>query len=232
MNKDKLMASISMPKRIDPTSPRRELDIHEEDEKIIGEAIETLDRSSLKTEDLYAVFSDWQTKKTLTSKRIFVSTSILVSAAAWIGIDYTELSFFGLKVANGSPERFIIFVLISILASGVFYEFSRRIDASVRNARIKNVSSDLKDLVGPIESIDGAMDRNDIRDFVDLYYDFRSSLSASKHDAIDVYRAVKFYKNNLSRAGVGLSIVTLSEHIIVYSIAAIALISLTKQLVQ
>jgi len=126
----------------------------------------------------------------------------------------------------------MFFVLISILASGIFYEFSRRIDASVRNARIKIVSSDLKDLVNPIESIDGAMKRNDINDFVDLYYDFRSSLSAPKHDAIDVYRAIKFYKKNLSRAGIGLSIVIMSEHIIVYSIAAIALFSLTKQLVQ
>lgn len=232
MNIDNLMSGISTPKFSDPTAPRRELDIREEDEKIIDEAIEKLDKSNLKTEDLYDVFSDWQTKKTLTSKRIFVSASILVSAAAWIGIDYTELSFFGLKVANGSPERFIIFVIISILASGIFYEFSRRIDASVRNARTKSVSSDLKDLVNPIESIDSAMERNDINDFVDLYYDFRSSLSAPKHDAIDVYRAVKFYKKNLFRAGIGLSVVTISEHIIVYSIAAIALFSLTKQFVQ
>lgn len=221
-----------MPRISDPTAPRRELDIREEDEKIIDEAIEKLDRSNLKTEDLYDVFSDWQTKKTLTSKRIFVSTATLVAAADWIGIDYTALSFFGLKVANGSPERFTIFVLISILASGIFYEFSRRIDVSVRNARIKSVNSDLKDLVSPIESIDGAMERNNINDFVDLYYDFRSSLRATKHDAIDVYRAVKFYKHNLSLAGIGLSVVTLSEHIIVYSISAIALFSLTRQLVQ
>lgn len=226
------MPGISLPKIPDPSAPRRELSIYEEDEQIIDGAIEELDRSSLKTEDLFDVFSDWQTKKTLTSKRIFVSTSILVAAAAWIGVDYTELSFFGLKVANGSSERFLIFVLTSIIAGGVFHEFSRRIDSSVRNARIKHINSDLKDLIKPIEAVDGAMERNNIDDFVDLYFDFRSSLNSSRHDAIDVYRAVKFYKKNLSRAGIGLSVVTLAEHLIVYSIAAIAVFALAKQLVQ
>ncbi len=153
-------------------------------------------------------------------------------AAAWIGIDYTELSFFGLKVASGSSERFVVFVLFSILASGAFYEFSRRIDASVRGAKIKSVSSDLKGLVGTVEAVDGVMERNDISDFADLYYDLRSSLSAPGHDGVDVYRAVRFYKNNLSRAGVGLNIVTMLEHLMVYSVAAIAIFSLTKRLLQ
>jgi len=232
MNINNLISDMSAPRIPDLNEPRRELKIHGEDEQIIDDAIEELDRSNLKTEDLYEVFSDWQTKKTLTSKRIFVSTSILVAAAAWIGIDYTELSFFGLKVANGSPERFIIFVLISIFASGVFYEFSRRIDSSVRNAKIKHINNDLGNLLNPVQALDGAMERNNIDDFVDLYFDFRSSLSSSRHDAVDVYRAVKFYRENLAPAGIGLNLVTLAEHLIVYSIAAIALFSLTKQLMQ
>lgn len=232
MNIDNLMSGMSTPRISDPSAPRRELVIDKKDEQVIDSAIEKLGRSSLKTEDRYEVFSDWQTKKTLTSKRIFVSTSILVAAAAWIGIDYKELSFFGLDVANGSPKRFITFVLISITASGVFYEFSRRIDSSVRNARIKYINSDLKDLVQTIEAVDGAMKRNNIDNFVDLYFDFRSSLSSSQHDAIDVYHAVKFYKKNLSRAGIGLSFVTLAENLIVYSIAVIAIFSLAIQLAQ
>jgi len=226
------MSGISMPRIPDPTAPRRELHIRDDDEKIIDDAIEELDRSSLKTDDLYEVFSDWQTKKTLTSKRIFVSTSIIVAAAAWIGIDYTELTFFGLKVANGEPNRFIIFMLISILTSGIFYEFSRRIDASVRNAKISHINSDLKSLAKPIETIEEAMKRNDIESFNDLYFDFRSSLSAGRHDAIDVYRAIKFYRKNLSRAGIGLTFVTITEHLIVYSVAVFALASLAMQLAQ
>ncbi|WP_252106042.1 MULTISPECIES: hypothetical protein [unclassified Halomonas] len=231
MNIDNLMSGMSTPRISDPTAPRRELNIEKEDEQIIESAIEKLDRSNLKTEDLYDVFSDWQTKKTLTSKRIFFSTSILVVAAAWIGIDYTELSFFGLEVANGSPERFIIFVLVSIFASGILYELSRRIDSTVRSARIKHVNGDLNSLVQPVKAVDKVMESNNIDDFVDLYFDFRSPLNSSQHDAIDVYRAVKFYNSNLSRAGVGLGLVTLVEQLIVYSIAAIAIFSLVQQLV-
>ena len=125
----------------------------------------------------------------------------------------------------------MIFVLLSICVSGVFYEFARRIDSSVRNARIRYINSDLKSFVKPIEAIDGAMARNNIDDFVDLYFDFRSSLSSSQHDAIDVYRAVKFYQKNLSRAGFGLSLVIITENLIIYLVAAGALFSLVKQLV-
>lgn len=232
MNIDNLMSGISPPGIADPNAPRRELKIDQEDEQIIENAIKELERSNLKTDDLYGMFSDWQTKKTLTSKRIFVSTSILVAAATWIEIDYTELSFFGLKVASGSADRFIIFVLISIIVSGIFYEISRRIDSSVQNSKIKHINGDLKSFIKPIQALDGAMKRNNIENFVDLYFDFRSSLVSTQHDAIDVYRAVKFYRENLSRAGIGLNFITLAEHIIVYSIAAIALFSLAKQLVQ
>ena len=232
MNINDLMSGFSTPRITDPTAPPRELNIHDADEAIIVSSIEELDRSNLKTEDLYEVFSDWQTKKTLTSKRIFVSTSILVASAAWIGIDHTTLALFGLKISDGSPDRFIIFVLLSIVTSGIFYEFSRRIDASVRSARINHINSDLKNLVKPIDAINEAMKRNGIESFRDLYFDFKSSLYSSRHDAIDVYRAINFYKNNLSSAGMGLKAVTLMEHLIVYSIAFFGIFALASQLMQ
>lgn len=225
-------SGTSVPKISDPTAPPRELNIHEEDEAKIHDAIDELDRSNLDTDSLYEVFNDWQTRKTLTSKRVFVSTSIIVAAAGWVGIDYAELSFFGLRVANGSPERFLVFVLLSIVASGIFYELSRRIDSSVRKARIGRIINDLKSLIIPVADIDEAMRRNNVNSFVDLYFDFRSSMNSGQHHAIDVYRAVKFYRNNLSSAGVGLTLVTVAEHVIVYSIAAIALIALVKELTQ
>ncbi len=232
MNLDNLRSSFLSPGIPNFGEPKRELDIQGEDEGVINESIKELEKSNLKTEDLFKVFSDWQTKKTLTSKRIFISTSVLVASAAWIGIDYTDLTFFGVKVANGSPDRFIAFILLSIVISGIFYEFSRLIDASVRQAKINHINGDLNGLVKPISTIDGVMDRNDIESFSDLYYDFRSSLSGGGHDAINVYRAVKFYENNLSKAGLGLTVVTVMEHALTYSIAVFSLVVLTKQLVQ
>ena len=201
-------------------------------EIIVDSSIHKLDKSSLKIDDLYEVFNDWQTKRTLTSKRVFISTSVLVTSAAWIGVDYTDLSFFGLKVSNGSPVKFLIFVLLSIIASGIFYEISKQIDKTVRRAKVNHVSNDLKGLLEPINAIDEVMKRNEIDSFNDLYYDFRSSsLSAGGHDGIDVYRAVKFYKKNLSRAGIGLSIVTILENFVVYSVAVFSIVALVMQLV-
>ena len=232
MNIENLMSGVSMPGMRDPLAARRELELHEGDEIIVDSSIHKLDKSSLKIDDLYEVFNDWQTKRTLTSKRVFISTSVLVTSAAWIGVDYTDLSFFGLKVSNGSPVKFLIFVLLSIIASGIFYEISKQIDKTVRRAKVNHVSNDLKGLLEPINAIDEVMKRNEIDSFNDLYYDFRSSsLSAGGHDGIDVYRAVKFYKKNLSRAGIGLSIVTILENFVVYSVAVFSIVALVMQLV-
>lgn len=227
MDINKITSAISMPKVADPTAPRREIDLQEGDEKIVYESIDKLDKSRLNTEDLFEVFNDWQTKKTLTSKRIWVSTSLLVAAASWIGVDYTELTLFGLKLSNGNPERLIAFILILIILSGIFYEVSRRIDSSVRNAKISHISRDLKELREPMRAIREVMDRNNISSFSDLYYDFKSSLVVNnKHNAVDVFRAINFYDKNLTGAGKGLNLVTIAEQLVIYLIAAYAIVAL------
>ena len=229
MDINKMLPNFTVPRMADPTAPRREIDLQDGDEKIVYESITKLDESRLDSEELFEVFNDWQTKKTLTSKRVFVSTSLLVAAASWIGVDYTNLTLFGLKLSNGNPERLIIFILISIVISGIFYEISRRIDASVRKAKISHIYRDIKGLREPMKAIEEVMKRNNVSSFSDLYFDFKSSLG-SRHDAIDVFRAINFYNKNLSGAGKGLNIVNIAEQLIIYLIAMYAIVALIVSL--
>lgn len=227
MNTNDLMAGLSIPEVRDPFAPKREIELSTEDIDTVHKSIDKLDKSGLNKDDLFEIFSDWQTKKTLTSKRIFVSTSILVVSASWIGVDFTELTVFGLKVANGSPSRFVAFVLISIIMSGIFYEASRRIDGAVRKARIIRASQDIDELKEPVEAVKKVIEQNDIKSFNKLYYDFKSStMAANQHDAIDVYNAVRFYFNHLSTAGVRLNAISVAEQFIIYSIAFHAVVVL------
>ncbi len=208
---------------------RREIDLQDGDDKIVYKAIKKLDESRLGTEELFEVFNDWQTKKTLTSKRVFVSTSLLVAAASWVGVNYTELTLFGLKLSNNNPERIISFTLVSIIMSGIFYEVSRRIDAGVRNARISYIDRDLKELKEPMRAIREVMERNNVPSFPALYYDLtKTSVTAlaTKHDARHVFRAMTFYEKNLLSAGKGLSFITTAELLLIYLIALYAIISL------
>jgi hypothetical protein len=227
MDIDGLIPKMRMPHVPDPTAPRREIELPDEDVATVYEAIETLDKSSSNKNDLFDIFSEWQSKRTLTSKRVFVSTSIVVAAASWIGIDYKELSFFGLKIADGDPNRFIIFVLVAIVLSGVFYEASRRIDASVRKAKIANVRQDMEELVEPVKSIDEVMRKNSIDSFSDLYFDFKSALvGGSTHQPLDAYGAVQFFRKHLSGAGRGLTAISIIEQAIIYGLAAYAVVAL------
>jgi len=139
MDLDKILSNIQTPTVRDPMAPKREIALSNKDEIIVCDSIDKLDSSNTDKNKLFEIFNDWQTKRTLTTKRVFMSTSLIVAAASWVNIDYLELSFFGLKVANGNPTRFIIFVLTTIILSGIFYEISRRIDKSVRYAKIKNI---------------------------------------------------------------------------------------------
>lgn len=220
---------ISTPSVHDYMAPPREIDLSDEDVVTFNESIAILEKSSSKKERLFDIFDDWQTKRTLTTKRIFVSTSIIVVAASWIGIDYTDLSFFGLKIASGSPQRFIIFILMTILFSGLFYEVSRRIDLSVRKAKIKNVSQDLKVLKEPVEDIDLVMERNNISSFSDLFFDFQT-LGSSDRNAIDAFNAVKFYQKYLLVANQRFNVLAVIELVIIYLIAGSACVALLYSL--
>ena len=214
---------MSMPHFRDPMAPPRKIDLPEEDVVTVVESIDILKKSRSKQEQLFDIFDDWQTKRTLTTKRVLVSTSVIVFAASWIGIDYMDLSFFGLKIANGSPQRFIIFVLASILLSGLFYEFSRRIDLSVRKAKIANVSQDLDALKKPVEDIDSVLERNNISSFRKLYFDFESSLSANnEHHAINAFNAMHFYRKHLVGTNRGLNLIASTELVIIYLISTYA----------
>lgn len=244
MNKDidKMMKSIKgltdssisnitnpMPKYVDHMAPPRRIAMSQEDTVIVNDSIASLKKSSSKKEKLFQIFDDWQTKRTLTAKRILMSTSIIVAAASWIGIDYMDLSLFGLKIASGNPQRFIIFILFTILLSGLFYEVSRRLDLTVRKAKIINVSQDIETLKEPVEALDLVMKRNNISSFRKLYFDFQS-LHNQDHDAIHAFNAVHFYRKHLEDANKGFDVLAVTELVMIYLIAGYACIALTYSL--
>lgn len=230
MDFGKMMTDVKIPEIKNPMAPRREIPLSREEVATVGKSIAILKKSRSNQEKLFEIFDDWQTKKTLTAKRILVSTSIIVVAASWIGIEYKDLSFFGLKIASGSPERFIVFILMTILLSGFFYEISRRIDLAVQKAKIKNVSQDLKVLKKPVDDIGSVMKRNNISSFSDLYFDFQS-LGTTDRDAINAFNAVHFYREYLVGANQGLNVLAVIELGITYLISGSACVALLYSLI-
>jgi len=82
MSTNDFMAGLSIPEPRNPFAPPREIELSAEDINIANKSITQLDKSALNKDDLFKIFSDWQTKKTLTSKRVLVSTSMLVVSAS------------------------------------------------------------------------------------------------------------------------------------------------------
>lgn len=192
-------ASALKPTFHDPTAPKREINLSETDELTVQDALASLGRASSKTEKLFDVFAEWQSRRTYTMRRVLITSILVILVSAWVGVDYKEISILGLQVSNGNMQHFLIFLIAAVLASAVVYAASIGIDLTVRKAKIGYVSSEMKSLKACVATIDDILHRNEVDSFSDLYFDFVSALqNPGRHDAIDAYRAVKFYSERLS----------------------------------
>lgn len=79
----------------DLTGPRREIELSAEQEKRAQEAITTLANSGLTVDELFAAFQDWQSRRTIVSRRFFLSAAALIGGSYWVGVDLSTISRIG-----------------------------------------------------------------------------------------------------------------------------------------
>lgn len=215
-------AKITVP---DPFGPPHKLPLSDDDRNRAETALEQLDQSGLETRQVFELFQDWQSRRTLLSKRLLASASVIVAAVIWVGMDLSNLTFLGVKVQDGSLGRFVVFLGGFIVLSGVYFESSRRIDRNVQRAQIHRIADDLEKLVPVVDQLDEMANRYEVESGEDLLDDCRSRHRVEFGDA-KAYDAVKFYKKQLKGAGVGQSILEVVEILGIYVLAAYALAGL------
>lgn len=204
--------------------PPREIRLSNEDEQIVQQSIDALGRTGLETKLLFDIVQDWQTRRTVTAKRLFASASVVIAAVIWVGADFDKLSFFGFQVGEGSLFRFVAFLSSFIVVTGFMFEFSRRIDLSVRTARISLMEKELRDAGNTVDRVDEIVHRYKVRSANYLLRDFRRHIvrDAPDFSAIHAYDAVKLYREHLKGAGLGLRLIEKIEWVSLYLIAAYA----------
>ncbi len=225
-----LLDGISIPSLPDLSSPKREIEMSAGDEAQVFESLSALEEAHIDTDSLFSLFDDFQSKRTLTTKRLFLSFSMVVVAATWIQVDYSEMAFLGLKVATGSPWRFILFLALTIIVTGAFFEFSRRIDAAVQNAKLLHISADLQELRAVVEQLEEIMRRYGVESFGRLASDFKPPSAVGGPSPELAFNAIRFFYQNLSRARSGQGLLGIAELVAVYGVAFFAVMSLTVAL--
>jgi len=82
----------------------------------------------------------------------------------------------------------------------------------------------MRSLKEPVTRLDIVMDENDISSFSNLYYDFKGASVGT--NARDAYSAVKFYQLNLEKTNNNLNLLSITESLLIYSIALYSITAL------
>lgn len=183
----------------DLTSPMREIELSTEQEKMAQEAISTLANSGLTVDGLFAAFQDWQTRRTIVSRRFFLSVAALVGGSYWVGVDLSNARFLGLALGDGNLLRFIALLGFILLVSGAMFLFSRGIDKAVRAAKIQSKLRSIEPCTKAAKELDQLVSAIGLSSTEDLLYDFRERI-ITHHSDQDAYEAAHFYETNLKRS--------------------------------
>jgi len=210
----------------DPRAPSRQIKLSDADEQAAYTARKALSEFGLTIDQVFKVFRDWQSRQTVTAKRLLASSAMIFAAMTWIEMDLSEISFFGLEVSSTGAAKFSIFASAFIIVSGIMFEWCRRIDLAVRRANIEILRKNLQAGEKMVAELDALVARCKISSVDELFDDFRERLTVDISD-IQSYDAIRFYKTYLKRAGTGLRIVESAELLIVYPVAAYAVYGLS-----
>lgn len=97
----------------------------------IKNAIGEITSTGLEIEEILEILQDWESRQLLTAKKIFATTAVLLAAAAFIGVDYRELTFWTLSEPAHAGRLTAVFFGMLVF-SGVVYFYQRAVDLKQR----------------------------------------------------------------------------------------------------
>ena len=99
--------------------------------------------------DLNETINAWETARTRSPKRLYITISAIILIAFISGIEFSSLPFLGLSTGSGNVVNFSICLWVVLLISGMLYQINRTIDLEYRNGKIALIR-------GQIEVYEGA----------------------------------------------------------------------------
>jgi len=159
----------------------------------LSKAANKLNNAELSIEKVFQLFSEWQSNKQKSAKRVAISLGLIVSLLYLVGGDLTSIGWIDDQVADEQSNIFL-FSLLLILVGSTFYLFRiRSLDLKVREAKLKVLNYGIKNGEKWVASLDEISDKKQQKLFVLL----NKHAKVHKDGAIESYLAIKFYQNEL-----------------------------------
>lgn len=141
-------------------------------------------------EEILTALQDWESRSTLTAKKILTTLAAFLAVAHFIGFDYQKLSVIGLSNPD-NPVRVGDALLAILVYTAISFFWYRRIDLKHRAWKTSLVEKKIGDIEGSIAKIQNQIKRHDSIDFskVDLVYNAVSGQTklASKSHSLTTY---------------------------------------------
>lgn len=148
--------------------------------------------SKVSLDDILDILREWETRATLTAKKLFTTTALILAAAFIIQLDYSELGIAGISNANAANRTTFILAMI-LLSTGFAFWWHRSIDLKMRSWRT-SIIKDRMEVIG--EALNRAI--HDVGEDIDfrktsIFYPVNNSLkpiqaSSSPLNAYYFYR--------------------------------------------
>jgi|GEM_PF-6158389 len=137
--------------------------------KDIQDTLASIARMKLSVDEVIPILREWESRPTLTAKKVFAATAFLMAVAAFIGIDYGQLPFMGISEGRGTPRATLV-PFIVLLSSGVVYWWQRGIDLNLRRWQSKGIEERIRDLGDQLDSVRPLLTEVEEADFRKLPY--------------------------------------------------------------
>ena len=120
------------------------LNLSDDEKDQLIEDVKAYNKTNVNFEQLFELLQEWQSLRMRVLRRTSLIFSLLILGAAWVGVDFSELNFFGLSAADGNLERLYGLLLFVLIVIGGLYVASLKADLSIRKAKIDEISNDLR----------------------------------------------------------------------------------------
>ena len=194
----KLGDSLNFPSVNNLMGPKREIEIPENIRDKVESAVTLIQGSDLSNDYIYSLFSDWKSKRTISSRRFVFAISFIVFVNSFLFLDLSEITLFGVDFSSGDHARFVFLYTFMVSSVLILYLFSMSVDRAVKKARLSEFDyyiKPCKKAVSYLESIKSDLGVDKIEDIVD---DFSDRVSQD-FSYLKTLAAVDLYVNKLEK---------------------------------
>jgi hypothetical protein len=192
--------------------------------------IQSFEKSSIETEKLFDLFTEWQSLKTRSLKRFVLTLSFLLTLAFFIEMDISVIEPLGLSVEDANQTAFLISLMIIHVTMLPYYFYQRSVDLNVKKAKVLHFSEDLEEFLDSSEKIEEFMNEKSIPSFRVLIKEVTGNITFTKSSrkSQQVYEAVSFFKEKLKKEKAKSDLAEKAEAIIIVGLWVFGIITVVS----